>query len=139
MDNNTNKEFIERLNEEIESLIIILQAKDPAEEDYKTINDNLKTLLEVKEVYQKERLRETEIEAKQSEAEMKKKLIEAEIKAKLLEVNQQNEDIPFWKKIDPNVVIRGAVGIGAVVLILKHEKLEVIASKAFGLIPRLLC
>jgi len=78
MDNNTNKEFIERLNEEIESLIIILQAKDPAEEDYKTINDNLKTLLEVKEVYQKERLRETEIEAKQSEAEMKKKLIEEE-------------------------------------------------------------
>jgi len=85
MDNNINKEFIERLNEEIESLIIILQAKDPAEEDYQTINSNLKTLLEIKEVYQKERLRETEIEAKQSEAEMKKKLIEAEIKAKLLE------------------------------------------------------
>jgi len=104
MDNNINKEFIERLNEEIESLIIILQAKDPAEEDYQTINSNLKTLLEIKEVYQKERLRETEM-----------------------------------KKIDPNVVIRGAVGIGAVVLILKHEKLEVIASKAFGLIPRLLC
>lgn len=41
-------------------------------------------------------------------------------------------------KINPNVVISGLATLTCVLVTLKHEKLEVITSKAWSLIPKIL-
>ena len=55
---------------------------------------------------------------------------------KLTKVQQEIE--PRFAKINPNVIISGLVTLVGIGVTLKHEKLEVITSKAWSLIPKIL-
>lgn len=51
---------------------------------------------------------------------------------KLIDAKAEYEGI----KINPNVVISAIVSIGGIAMVLKHEKLDVITSKAWTLIQK---
>lgn len=145
-DDGTN---LEKLDVEIQNLIDILMRTEPADDEYDKVSKNLKVLMEARKELlagDKSQAEADAAKAKQEIAEVevkmtetKAKVIEAELQKYLIENRQMTEEVPLWKKIDPNVVIKGGIALAAVVLVLKHEKFEVIATKAFSFIPRLLC
>lgn len=153
MSNTNDFGNLERFDLEIENLTKILLRTQPDTDDYDKIVKNLKVLVEARKEFlagEKSKIETEAAEAKKdavksestSNEEMsnlKMQIAEQELKKLLIENREAEKEEPLWKKIDPNVVIKGGIALAAVVLVLKHEKLEVIATKAFSFIPRLLC
>ena len=146
MSNTNDFGNLERFDLEIENLTRILLRTQPDTDDYDKIVKNLKVLVEARKEFlagEKSKIETEAAEAKKdavkSEATSNEEMSKLELKKLLIDNKEAEKEEPLWKKIDPNVVIKGGIALAAVVLVLKHEKLEVIATKAFSFIPRLLC
>lgn len=153
MSNTNDFGNLERFDLEIENLTRILLRTQPDTDEYDKVVKNLKVLVEARKEFlagEKSKIETEAAEAKKdavksestSNEEMSKlkmQIAEQELKKLLIDNKEAEKEEPLWKKIDPNVVIKGGIALAAVVLVLKHEKLEVIATKAFSFIPRLLC
>lgn len=103
-----------KLDEEIESVLNCMKDEDPDSDEYKKMNSNLEMLYRSKS-NDKNYLAEY---LKLSESLEKLKKSEA----------QSEKQFP-WKEITV-----GIIGLIQIIVILKHEELNVISSKAFGMI-----
>lgn len=54
-----------------------------------------------------------------------------------LKILQSMKPKSFLEKVDPNVILSAASSLGGIVMIMKFERLNVIATKAFSLIPKI--
>lgn len=91
------------------------------------------------------KLKEADIDLKKADTKNKVadqilKEVEAKLKQAELEQLQGEDDIPLLKRIDPNVVVKGAVALLGIGAVLVYEAGgNIIKSKAFGLVGRMLC
>jgi hypothetical protein len=109
-DNRTN------LDREIDAVLSEMTVVDADSDEYSAMAKNLKILLEAK-ANDKSRLEEYS-----EMVDNLDKLVKVKVSTK--------RQIP-WKEI-----AIGAIGVVQIILVLKHEKLDVITSKAFGLVTK---
>lgn len=143
--NEVDKKNLERIDLEIKNLSEVLNETDPTSSEYKIVVNNLKDLMETREKFMSSFAKAKEAEVKEADAELKRKdqiLKEVEAKLKQAEVErlQGEDDIPLLKRIDPNVVVKGAVALLGMGAVLVYEAGgNIIKSKVFGLAGRMLC
>ena len=110
----------------------------------------------VAETEAKIKANEADIKAKEAESEVKIKVMEAEMKAREQEViakvaeseakvkaseaeaSKLKAEMEQQDKLDKKTIFNNVTILGAMAMILKHEKLEVITTKAFSLIPHII-
>lgn len=143
--NEVDKENLERIDLEIKNLSEVLNETDPTSSEYKIVVNNLKDLMETREKFMSSFAKAKDAEVKEADAELKKKdqilkEVEAKLKQAELERLQGEDDIPLLKRIDPNVVVKGAVALLGMGAVLVYEAGgNIIKSKVFGLAGRMLC
>ena len=100
------------------------------EERVKLLN-YLKLIFEMRKLNAEGDARSREADAKETEAEAKVKVAQAEVEKLQAEAKQTDA-------IDKNTIFGNLTLLGAIVMILKHEKLDVITTKAMSIIPHLI-
>lgn len=103
-----------KLDEEIEEVLKCMDSEDPASDEYAKMSSNLERLYKSKS-------------ADKNYLEQYLKMSESLEKLKKSEV-QSEKQFP-WKELTV-----GIIGLIQIIVILKHEELNVISSKAFGMI-----
>lgn len=150
--NEVDKANLERIDLEIKNLSEVLNETDPTSSEYKIVVNNLKDLMETREKFMSSFAKAKEAEVKEADIDLKKaetknkvadqilKEVEAKLKQAELEQLQGEDDIPLLKRIDPNVVVKGAVALLGIGAVLVYEAGgNIIKSKAFGFVGRMLC
>ena len=96
--------------------------------------NNMKLVYEMKKLNNEGDAKSREADAKVAEAEAKAKVNEAEIEKLKAEVKKLGEKEP-WNK---QATFHDLTLVATIMLILKHEKLEVITTKAFMIFTHLI-
>jgi hypothetical protein len=104
---------------------------------YKLKEIDVKLTLQDAELKHKEKMAHAEQLLKEEELRMKKQaqLIDSESKSLDIETKKREMKIPFG--IKPETVVTVAANLIGIALVLNHEKLNVVTSKAFGFVTKL--
>lgn len=130
MENELDMIEFEKLDEEIERLLDNMSGYDPTSDEYKLLVSHLSALMKTQETLSKINKEIFEAETKLMETEARIKLNEIEGQLKIKESDNPRRVSPdTWAIVAANLV-----GIG---LILGHERLNVITTKALGFIMRM--
>jgi hypothetical protein len=118
------------LNEAIDRLLAYMAEIEPNTPEYKKYADLLTQLYKLKEIDIKLFLQEAELTEKQNANAVDCELKDLEIEAKKREIK-----LPFGVKADTAVLV--LANLAGLALVLHHERLNVVTSKAFGMITKL--
>jgi len=104
---------------------------------YKLKEIDLKLTLQDAELHHKEKTAHAEQLLKEEEIRMKKQeqAVDSELKELDIETRKREMKIPFG--IKPETVVLVTANLIGIALVLNHEKLNVMTSKAFGLVTKL--
>lgn len=128
----TNSIFTEpkKLNEAINAVLTAMQDERPGSKEYAALVDQLTKLYKLKEIDINLILKQYENDDKQRTAELNAEVIELDIEDK-----KRQMKLPLGLKPETVAIIAAnLLGIG---LILQHERLNVVASKAIGFVSKL--
>ena len=118
------------LNTVIDQLIQLLETETPGTKDYTALVDQLTKLYKLKEI-------DTNLELKIVESEDKERINEVQTEILELELDQKKKEskIPFG--IKPETLALIAANLAGIALILGHERLNVVTTKAIGFVSKL--
>ena len=104
---------------------------------YKLKEIDVKLILQDAELQNKERTAHAEQLLKEEELRTKKQAqaVESELKSLDIETKKREMKIPFG--IKPETVVLVTANLIGIALVLNHEKLNVVTSKAFGFVSKL--
>lgn len=104
---------------------------------YKLKEIDVKLILQDAELQHKEKIAHAEQLLKEEELRTKKQAqaVESELKSLDIENKKREMQIPFG--IKPETVVLVAANLIGIALVLNHEKLNVVTSKAFGFVSKL--
>lgn len=118
------------LNSVIDQLIDKLTEEEAGTKEFTALVDQLTKLYKLKEIDTNLQLKELESEDKQRTNEVQSELTELEIENKKREMK-----IPFG--IKPETLALIAANLAGIALILGHERLNVVTTKAIGFVKQL--
>ena len=118
------------LNQAIDDLIAAMQKEKPGTQEYAKLVDQLIKLYKLKEIDINSVLKEAEFLNKQQQQEAETELKKLDIRQRLKEMK-----LPFGMK--PETVAIIAANLVGIALILNHERLNVVTTKAVTFVTKL--